>query len=505
MASSNTAASRIVRIVYEIDGVETAIEDQEGLKRALSETGEALGDVASNTGDAEAGIASLSDVATRSEQTQQRLQQATSQLAGGLSQLSALMGTENDSGRVLGQMGHFAATGVQLGSALGSLVPVIGTAAGATAGGVTGALLGLMDALVPVAPAIREVADESTAAADAAIEMGDAFAGAGDRMRDFVAGLSSAQQLRGLQDVNAQITEITDRITQLRGGQGSAMERLEIPELEQRLARLTFESAQEGPGIADAAGASRRRGGGGGGRRDGFRSDNGAALRGLISDADAGGSDAIEFARGLPGVVWPDEGPSSHERASEGASDLLGFLQEIENTYKAINEEQQRFVDYIETAGELTAGLAGALYGAMTTAIQGQEDFGVAAVKGIKGVLVEFGGQMIAEGVGALFTAIGNTVINPPAAATKAAEGAGKLALGVSLGAAGAAIPVPSAGGGQQAKPPRLGPGGDSGSVGPSVVVNMNAPSVITGTRAQTGRELERTLRSAHQRYGRSI
>lgn len=181
---------------------------------------------------------------------------------------------------------------------------------------------------------------------------------------------------------------------------------------------------------------------------------------------------------------------------------LEGIRRVAEAQRRAHEEQMARIEEQVSAWTSAGERIGGVIASAFTTAIQGQEDFGVAVIKGFKSIAIEFGGQMIAEGVGALFTAIGSAVLNPPAAATKAAEGAGKIALGVSLGAAGAAIPVPSSGG--QSKAPRLGPQGSAEGGGGSVVVNMNAPAVITGTRAETGRELERALRASRNRFGRA-
>lgn len=497
---------RRVRIVYEIDGVEQAAEEQLDLASALDRTGEALAEQERAASSAEEAMSSLSDIASRSEQIQQRLHQSMQALAGGLQQVSAALGTESEGGRVVGQMSRFAATGIQLGSAFGPL--------GGVLGGVTGAVLGLGEALTPTVPAIRDVTEEARRSADAALDMGAAFDGAGERMRAFVNEVSTAGRARGLTDLNAQITELADRIAFLSGGRGSALERLELPGLRERMAALSAEAEGIGQTIQNElneTGANRRRGGGRGRQRD--------PLADLMGRA-APGSDAIGFALGLGGDMFaPDAsdvfaadaerarrarnfgGQSSGEARAHQAQ--LAHLREIAEKQKQNHDEQmeriEQQVDAWTSAGDRIGGV---IASAFTTAIQGQEDFGIAVIKGFKSIAIEFGGQMIAEGVGALFTAIGNTILNPPAAATKAAEGAGKIALGVSLGAAGAAIPVPSSGG--QSKAPRLGPQGSAEGGGGSVVVNMNAPAVITGTRAETGRELERTLRASRNRFGRA-
>lgn len=508
-SGGGAGAERTVRVVYEVDA-EGALEAQQRMDAALGQTSEALDEQADHVADLESAHESMADVATRAEQVQQRLQQATQQLASGLSSLSSLLGTESDSGRIVGQMGHFASTGIQLGSALGSLVPVIGTAAGGAAGGVTGALLGLMDAMTPVAPAIREITTEAQASSDAAIEMADAFVGAGDRMREFVDSVSTQSRSRGLQDLNAQITEISDRIAALSSG-GSALERLDLPGLRERLASLTAESEATRAGLESEEGEIAR------GRRAARRGGGRATEDPRFALARGrGGDDAIAFALGLGDDGRPSDfdvelagrqrpgGPGSGlrqgaaMRAEEQALERLADKRKEE--HEAQLERIQAEVDAWTAAGEK---IGSTLYGAFTTAVSGQESFDVAMVKGFKSLAIQFGGQMVNEGIAALLTAVGNTVANPPMAATKAAEGAGKLALGIGLGAAGAAIPVPSSGGSTQAPTPRLGPASGDGAVGGSVIVNMNAPAVVTGSRAAVGREIGGALIDARNRFGR--
>ncbi len=498
---------RRVRIVYEVEGVEDAAEAQAAFGDAAEEAGRKL--------------ASQGDVARESEQVYQRQQQALSDLTGAMGGIASMLGSESELGSVIGRMAQGGQVGRQLGAALGALPGPIGQMAG-TLGALGGTIVGtavpaisaLFDALTPVVPAIREVTDESQRSAQAAIEMGDAFAGAGDRMRDFLDSVSTAGRARALADTNAQITELADRIEQI-GRSGSAMERLDLPGLRDRLAGMMAESEGERQQLEGegAFGGGRRRGGGRGRRESAW-----SKLEELMGRA-GGGNDAIGFAAGLDPVDVsgrPSDfdvqvagrqrpgGPGSGLRAAAAEREQMQALERLRDKQKEAHEEQmariQQQVDAWTSAGERIGGV---IAGAFKTAIQGQEDFGVAVIKGFKSIAVEFGGQMIAEGVGALFTAIGNTILNPPAAATKAAEGAGKIALGVGLGAAGAAIPVPSAGS-AQAKPPRLGPASSGEGGGASVVYNLNAPAVVTGTRAELGREMARTIRQSSMRFGRA-
>lgn len=144
----------------------------------------------------------------------------------------------------------------------------------------------------------------------------------------------------------------------------------------------------------------------------------------------------------------------------------------------------------------VAAPLGNLFAGAFEQAIDGQEDFGKAFEKGSKQMLTQFGTQMVAEGAGALLTAAGLAVINPPAAGGKAIEGAGKLALGIGLGAAGAAIQT----GGAEA-PAANGTSGSQTGESSTMVVNLNAPTVVGGTHAETGRLMGRSISESRARF----
>lgn len=511
---SNGGVEKNVAIVYTIEGVDQAATDQDRLAGALGETSEALDESSAAAARAEQATERLAQAATEAGQQAILTQQRISALAAGLSGLGSALGSESELGSVLGRMGQLAATGVQMGSIFGPA----GAVAGGILGGAIPAIQGLTDALTPVVPAIRDVTSEAQRSADAAIEMGDAFLGAGERMRAFVEGVSTASRAQGLRDLDAQITEIADRVAYLSGSGATALERLDLPGLRDRLAGLTAESesTRAGLGAEESEIARGRRRGGGGGRRGPSAADRlDALMRGR------GGDDAIGFASGIGGTVdgQPSDfdvelagrrrpgGPGSGLRRGAEVNAESAAAERLADKQKEHHEAQmariQEQVDAWTSAGQK---IGSTLYSAFQTAATGQETLEVAVVKGFKGLAIQFGGQMVNEGIGALLTAVGNTVANPPMAATKAAEGAGKLALGIGLGAAGAAIPVPASGGGSQASTPRLGPqGGGDQSSGRSVIVNMNAPSVVTGSRAMVGREIGRALTDADLRFGRRV
>ncbi len=186
---------------------------------------------------------------------------------------------------------------------------------------------------------------------------------------------------------------------------------------------------------------------------------------------------------------------SAEERAREAAAAAAQDAQE---------EAEARIMMIVDMGSSLAKGLGGAFMSAFEGAIEGQEDFGQAMAKGTKQLLMQFGMTMVAEGIGALFTGIGNTILNPPAAAAKYVEGAGKIALGVGLGATGAAIPT---GGGAPPAPraerPRVdqAPGGSGAAAGP-MIVHLNAPTILGGTDAEVGRLFERVRVAGVRRFG---
>ncbi len=142
--------TRTVRIVYEVEGVEGAVTDQQSLERALGETGAALADQGDAFEAAGAQMGAMTDVATRSEQTMQRMHQQATALASGLNGLAAIRGTESEAGALVGRMGQFAAVGIQVGSVFGP--------AGAVVGGIVGAAL---PALGELAESLRDATDDS--------------------------------------------------------------------------------------------------------------------------------------------------------------------------------------------------------------------------------------------------------------------------------------------------------------------------------------------------------
>lgn len=495
----------------------------EGVGTEAREASTSLEAFESGARDAADSSSALADAARESTAQAALMQQRLSALAGGLSGLGSILGTESELGSVVGRMGQFASVGIQLGQVIGP--------GGAVVGGILGAAIpaleAIYDALVPVAPQIDATTDAASRSASAAVSMGEAFAGAGERMREFVSSLSTSARARDLEDLNARISETADRIAFLRSGGGSDVDRLGLAELVEQYQSLSAQSAQIGDEISNAQ--PRRRAGGGGGRPRAAADDGAAreaerqseiAYRDTLALLDAERYDAEQAAAQARMDAMRSEEKAAQEmweaatRREEESARMRESMQraEAERVERAARLRQRQTQAWQDLSSEMLGttleganAIGGAFAGAFEQAITGQESFDVAFAKGAKSALIQFGTAQVAEGIGALLTAAGNVILNPPAAATKAVEGAGKIALGVSLGAAGAAISVPSSGAADTSadRAPRLGPSDSGSAESRAVIVNLNAPSIVSGTRAQLGREMSRAISDGTRRFGR--
>lgn len=509
-----TDAVKTLSVVYRVDN-EQAIRAQAQFAESTRQTGSAISSASDQMRQFEARVSSLSTSLSQARERVQRMVGVTGQVASSLSALSGQIGTSGGSG-VAARLSLLAAEASSSATALGSLGSLLtpgGLLVGAIFGATIPALRALFDALTPTVPALESVSGRMDSTAESAERMAASVGSAADRMREFLRSVSTSARRDELFSLNAQITELADQIDRVSRA-GTVEERLQLPLLRERMSSLIAESAAISQGLAteeSEIAAGRRRVGG---TRPRTSAPSGPSLEQLMASSTRPDEDpfglnrlASEYASRRQ-QIQREIDAENERRAAEERAELERQLEHL----RILDEEDQRMIEARrQRHAELASEIAGQIESAATmwgsaigdaymTAISGQEDFGVAVAKGFKQIAVQFGGQMIAEGIGALFTAIGNTVLNPPVAATKAAEGAGKLALGLSLGAAGAAISVPSAA--PQSPTPRLGPGsGDQ--KGSSVVVNLNAPSVVTGSASQVGRVISRTVAEANERFGR--
>jgi len=507
-------------------------EGQGGVARATRESAEAT------TNHATAAIAFV-----------QRFQAATAAIEA----MSSAFGGHSDEARLLGRTAQSIASFAQLGATLGPQ--------GSLVGGIIGAAIPAFQQMeeaqqgnVDMAARLTRSLDDIISASERAyaaetrrqqLERGQgtpvaqaAFATeSSNRVGLITAALggdaAAIRELRrqGLSPESDSDPSIVDRLMEAAGGQAAVhiteRERARLEELRQH-AVSTFEQRLQLVGVAidDAekevasGGGNRgqRRQGGGGARARGPTDDQ--RFRTLVAGLAGGreGEQDAELGRqngtaaGIGQFVGGGQGDGpGASRADEQRRRGIVSLQALERHGHEERMRQQReylasIQDELSTLDSLGQKIGSTFAVAFESAISGQEDFGTAFAKGSKQVLMQLGEQYIAEGAGALLTAAGNLILNPPAAASKAIEGAGKLALGVGLGAAGAAIPTPSAGGAGDSKAasPHVSSsqGGGSNRAQPPIVINMNAPSVIGGTTLQWGRDAQRSIQQARQRYG---
>lgn len=194
------------------------------------------------------------------------------------------------------------------------------------------------------------------------------------------------------------------------------------------------------------------------------------------------------------------DGVSSNEEQLE----LLELQGRQMRVNQRLQQETERRAEAV-TARFAEAGNAlGTVFAdAYQKAITGEQKFEDAFKDGMRSILMQLGTKYIVEGTAALLEGVGNAVMNAPHAGAKLAEGAGKLALGLSLGGIGSAIQPsaaptssqPAAPAGQSANR------GDSQGAG-TMVINFNSPVVTAGTRQQLGREIGGIVEEGRRRYG---
>lgn len=501
--------------------------------------------VAELRGEVDRGTTAHAAMAGAARESTARAIDFTTKLSGAASavqSLSSQLGVQGGTAGLIGSLTASAAAGAQLGGTFGPQ--------GALVGGILGAAIPALTALAQHQDAATQAATRHAEAVTALASSLQDQATAARRAADVAAGVFGTDtsdsdltrlaaerraSIQLLQPDRERLQRMAARDTEMRargGVTGESIAQRELRELDERIATAQRELS----GIE--AEAERRRVRAAGQERSGIVVP-GADRAGLGLDRDQlprsgarrptledlmGGSASREDIIGL------DSGPSSIEQsetvdarrarvrrqreerereeyAEYEASRREGELkhEDILNEKREQNHQQQlaRMQEQTAVLADASSTIGGVFANAFEAAISGQEDFDDALAKGAKSALIQYGTTMVAEGAGALLTGVGNLILNPPAAATKLAEGAGKIALGVSLGAAGAAI---NTGGGAAAakpeRPARSANDARSGDGAAGVVINMNAPSVLGGTHAEFGRNALRGARAAQRRYG---
>jgi len=549
-----------VGIAYEVTGADTAAAAVERLRDAARDTGQQFEQSAQGAQQFEQSVSASSTATeehtrTATEATQQaiaftlRIQAA----ASAVDALATAFGGQSDTARLVARTAQSTAQFAQLGAMLGPQ--------GAVVGGIIGAAIPAFNALAQAQDGSREATERLTHSLDETISRFQRAAQEADRMHRLEQGQGTAieqaafaqqsadraQLIQAALNGDAQairevrrrgLTGTADRdptaiermtaavtgrdVYELSDGERQALGAVRdhaVRTFEQRVELVTDAIDQAAQDVATGGPRAHHRGGvGAASRHDAAERER--QFRRLIDGlAITGGSSTLDgsMQNGTASPWAPGAshgGRDSFARGGQAGQDrqleerALQHRAQLEQRLHDERMRQQReylasIQDELQALDTVGQAIGRTFAQSFQAAITGQEDFGQAFAKGTKQLLVTFGEQMVAEGVGALFTGIGNTVLNPPAAATKLAEGAGKIALGVGLGAAGAAIPT--GGGGATGKPASpMGSARDNGGGGSNapVVINMNAPTVVGGTQAQWGRMAASSIARAQRRYG---
>lgn len=440
----------------------------------------------------------------------QTLLQRTQGLASAVQTLVSASGSSNRTAGAIASLAGLGAQGASLGAIMGP------------GGALVGGILGVGAGIIGLATAHRDARPEIEATTEALNAEAVAADTARQSLSDFLASISTGRRAAGLAEEADRLATMADEITRLRSSADvSDRLRAEVLSEEYRSATRDLDNRLADIRAEEAENAENRTRTRGGGRRERPRTIEDILGTDAASNADisAMGEAADEAARSAESERLARERAEAErelleekERRTQELETLEDKrhqrkLQQIETEREArrrADEERRRRLEQetriLEDFGNTVGGV---FAGAFEQAITGQESFDQALLKGTKQALVQYGTTMVAEGIGALLTAAGNVVINPPAAASKAIEGAGKVALGVGLGAAGAAIPTPGAGAGSAPeRPENRTPPDPSSGAGAPIVLNMNGPTVMGGTHAEVGRGFLRAARDARFRFG---
>lgn len=145
--------------------------------------------------------------------------------------------------------------------------------------------------------------------------------------------------------------------------------------------------------------------------------------------------------------------------------------------------------------------------GALVAALEGGGDMASGFAQFIDQKMKAIAIDETVQGIGALAVAVGNTIFNPPLAASKYGEAGLHFAAAAAAGGIAAAIPNAPAGGAGGTGPGETRPqksGSGSGSGDTTVIVNFGGEVVTAATEAELGRRIGRMVDSGRARLGRS-
>ena len=186
-------------------------------------------------------------------------------------------------------------------------------------------------------------------------------------------------------------------------------------------------------------------------------------------------------------------------------------LKRQELAEERLERERRQGEELVAEIGELTSSLqqgvariGGALTGAFQQAIEGEQAFEDAFAQGVKGILKGIGEQMVQTGILKVLEGITNLVTNQPAAAVQIGGGTALIAAGVGLGAAGAAVNVPSSAAGRVPERPNrdTSPDRSGGELAPITVV-VGTPIVTAATETAVSQQIAEGVDFAGRRRNR--
>ena len=484
-------------------------------------------------------------VQTANEQVARGTQQAAQQTARAAqtsSQAISQLGTSMQqvgqrTGQTISALGAFA-------TSLGDLSPA-GRAAGAVISQLGGAVSALSGAMGPFGVALGVATLALNAYRAATDNSAEANARAQEETRQHrievdrlaASARTASANLASLQaSINERDAEARSRRLAQGGFESGEDARLQAERLRRGAADAArlggtaaelFAGAEEEAAALEAQAAAgafdqqtqQRRGGGGGARaqRDTFRSDNGAALRQMIADADAGGADALTFAAGLGTDAYSEKAEERFEAEKERAREMAEIqrqaieqqreladaakdaattfgdswrssIDDVIEAWRDAREAQQRAgqamlsqselmrVGMTSVGNEIANVVGGTMVGAFESALgawlDGSKSFVEAAEDMVKGVLKALVIESIVQAVTETARGIADLAgYKYDTAALHFAAAAAWGAVGVAAGAVGGAIGA-FGGGGKDA-----GGAGASQSVTPTDASTTAAPS----------------------------
>jgi hypothetical protein len=478
---------------------------------------------------------SLEDFERQQQQAVQKSIEFTSRVAaatGAVQSLASAMGTRSDAAGLVSRVAATTAAFTQLGSSLGPM----GAAVGAALGIVTAAVEAVTGAQEEAARQAAAHAEQLRATARAADEAAEAMR----RYQSASARISRAREGQGAEDQQALLNRA------LRGQFRDAEEaRLAAPLIQEQIGQLRdspganrefaqaqIERLQESLRAAEEAVATFERLEGYGNDPATSRQSSGPTRADIEAEAweryQAALDAALAQQEAAKAVLEEQmalrqqaaaEFEEQEERKRELAAETLRL--QVEAEAEALEEQKDKALEAAEqiadanearldaareqVAGykEVTDVIVGGLTDALASIIDGSrsaESAFLGLLAGFLKFVAEKSALSAAEEAAQAIAAYARYDYASGAQHTAAAVAFGAVAIAAGAGSAAASSAASSAGRASEPERGRNSGGGDRG--GGQIVINWNAPTVVAGTRAELGRELQQTIEAGRQRYG---